>query len=153
MKSIIKALGGIVVILIAMMMGCKKDNEPIPAPIEIDIQLQLITKGWVVEEETNRVLLDGVDVTENWEEFIFVLFSNYTYTTIGVHSELEQVWPQYGTWQFKSDTELNTIIRDDGVTIDIIADELTLKMGFKYDISNSRLSSTDGEWRFNLVLK
>ena len=73
-----------------------------------------------------------------------------TYTASNVADGRDVVWPTSGTWDFKSDDELNTVIRGDDVSISIVVDEANLKMTFNYTANGGRTNGTDGVWVFNM---
>lgn len=138
-----------IILLLTGLSSCKKNNDPEP-PSAHDVQLELLSKSWSVKNETNGVSLDGVDEIDNWPNLTINLTSSKTYTTSGVSTGREVVWPVSGTWDFKSDTDLNTIVRGDGVVIGIVVDETNLKMTFNYASPGGRISSTEGDWQFNM---
>lgn len=135
--------------IVIVLFSCNKNKDPEP-PSAHDVQLDLLANSWTVKNETNGVSLDAVDEIANWPSFSVTLTNNKTYTATGVSAGREVVWPTTGVWEFKSDTELNTIIRDDGVEISFIVDASNLNMNFNYSAASGRLSSTEGAWIFNM---
>jgi hypothetical protein len=139
-----------VILLLTGLSSCKKNKDPEP-PSAHDVQLGLIANTWVVKNETNGISLDGTDEIANWPNFTVTFTAEKTYSASGVSDGREIVWPLSGTWEFKSDTDLNTVVRDDGVEIAIIVDEASLKMSFNYTKPNGKVSGTEGAWIFNML--
>ena len=126
--------------------GCDNDD---PEPSAKEKQTDLLAKKWNIKTEVNSVTLNGDDETNNWPGFTATFYSNGTYVASNISAErLNTVWSESGSWQFKSDSNLNTIVRDDGVEINISIDETNLSMSFSYSQSNGRVSGIDGEWVF-----
>lgn len=149
MKKIFNGITIGTLLMVLVTIGCNKGDEPTP-PSAHDVQVGLLAKTWAVKNETNGVSLDGMDEITEWPNFTITLTSDKKYTASGVSAGREVVWPTTGVWEFKSDTELNTIIRDDGVEISFIVDASNLNMNFNYSAASGRLSSTEGAWIFNM---
>ena len=143
-KSYLVAIA--MIMALSFISGCNNDD---PEPSAKDKQTDLLAKKWNIKTEVNSVTLNGDDDTDNWPGFTVTFYSNGTYVASNISAErLEKVWSSSGDWQFKSDSNLNTIVRDDGVEITIIIDEDNLSMSFNYSQSNGRVSGIDGEWVF-----
>jgi len=142
------------IVTITLLMGiiaftsCKPPPPPEPTPAES--QIALLAKTWAVTIDPLSVTLDAADNTSNWTGFSLTVNSDKTYSTSGVHAGFEGVWPATGTWDFNSDTDVSTIIRDDGTVIGITVDNTTLTMSFSY-VTGGRTSGTDGAWVFNMA--
>ena len=129
--------------------GCKKNKNPEPTAKEK--QTDLLAKAWTVEGSALSVTLDGTDEIDNWPSFTVTFTKEGTYSASNVASGRDVVWPETGTWEFKIDDNLNTIVRDDGTEIGIVVDEATLKMTFNFSSTGGRTNGTDGAWFFSMV--
>lgn len=134
---------------LVFVIGCKPKGPAEPS--EKEKQTTLLSQSWTVKTAANSVTLDGTDVTTDWTGFSLTILSDGTYTATSVASGREVVWPTPGTWQFQSDTELNTLVRGDGVVITIVVDESTLQLKFTYTTPGGRTNGTDGAWIFNMA--
>jgi hypothetical protein len=131
--------------------SCKETTPPEPSAREV--QMGLLANMWNVTTGANSVTLDGTDENGNWDGFTVTFNSDGSYATSNASDGRDKVWPSQGTWDFKGDTgaDLNTIIRGDGVSIEIGVTETTLQMSFTYDESiHGRLGGVDGAWVFNM---
>lgn len=144
-------------IAIAMIMalsfipGCGDNDDPELSAK--DKQTELLAKKWSIKTDVNSVTLNGDDDTDNWPGFTVTFNSNGTYAASNISKErLNTVWSTSGTWSFKSDTNLNTIVRNDGVEINISVDEANLSMSFNYSKSNGRIAGIEGEWMFDMMV-
>lgn len=127
-------------------------NITVAVPTEEEVQTALLAKSWAVTTGANSVSLDGQDEDGNWDGFTVNFSENGTYTSSNVSVGREVVWPTSGTWAFKGTTgaDLNTIIRGDGVNIDITLSETALSMRFNYTEPGGRTSGVEGDWVFNM---
>ena len=150
MKNLSKSYLAAIAMIMALsfISGCNNDD---PEPSAKEKQTDLLAKKWNIETEVNSVTVNGDDDTDHWPGFTVTFYSNGTYVASNISEErLNAVWSSSGDWQFKSDTNLNTIVRDDGVEINISIDEANLSMSFSYAQSNGRVSAIDGEWVFHM---
>lgn len=147
-----KKLKNLAFLLILGIIATSCGEDPPPPPSEEEVQTALLAQSWAVGTDANDITLDGQDEIGNWDGFTVVFSANGTYTASNVSTGREVVWPTSGTWVFQGLTgaDLNTIIRDDGVNINIAVSETTLKMSFNYTAPGGRTSGTDGEWVFNM---
>ncbi|MCB0505444.1 MAG: hypothetical protein KDC58_08050 [Cyclobacteriaceae bacterium] len=128
--------------------GCK--NKKVDEQTPKEKQTDLLAKTWSVKSDALSVTLDGSDEIDNWTGFSVNFEADGTYTASNVADGRDVVWPTSGTWDFKSDDELNTVIRGDDVSISIVVDEANLKMTFNYTANGGRTNGTDGVWVFNM---
>jgi hypothetical protein len=126
--------------------SCKKDNTDTKTAEQKKIEQ--LSKTWAPGSATisELVTVDGTDVTADWPNFVLTL-GDKTYNSSGADSPL--VWPANGTWAFGSD--LNTLIRDDGVEITIKLDDTSLELQFDYNASGGRFDGIEGNWIFKMV--
>jgi hypothetical protein len=130
--------------------GCKSDSSE---PTEEQIILDKMTKTWLLDPES-AVLLDGQDVTINFQGFSVTLNSDKTFSSINGN---DPVWPESGLFEFETVNgvkNLNRIIRGDGVIIDITElSNNTFTIEFFYDPASSggRTEAVQGKFEFNLV--
>ena len=135
---------------LVILSGCK-DDAPAP-PSEESVRTGLLAKSWSVGTSANAVTLDTADEIANWPGFSVNFSADGTYTASNVSVGREVVWPATGKWAYKGTTgaDLNTIIREDGVNINIAISETTLQMTFNYTESGGRTDGTEGDWVFNM---
>ena len=138
-----------------IVIGCKEHVDP--APSDHDQRVELLAKIWVVKNATNSVTLNATDEIANWPGFSVTFTDSKTYTATNISPQrLGTIWSSSGTWEFKSSTDLNTIVRDDGVEISIVVDDNNLTMSFAYFAPGGRvidiagLNGIDGSWVFNM---
>ena len=144
------------IILIAfIIVGCNSNVDPELS--DHDKKLNLLAKTWDVKADANSVTLDGNDEIVNWTEFSVTFTDSKTYTATNISSQrVGTVWSSSGTWEFKSATDLNTIVRDDGVEFSIVVDDNNLTMSFAYFSTGGRISgikglnAIDGAWEFKM---
>ena len=136
------------IMALSLISGCSKDD---PEPSAKDKQTDLLAKKWNIKTEVNSVTLNGGDDTDNWTGFTVTFYSNGTYVASNISAErLNTVWSSSGDWQFKSDSDLNTIVRNDGVEINISIVETNLFMSFNYTQPNGRIAGIEGDWVFDM---
>jgi len=142
-------------VAIAMLMalpfisGCNNNDDPEPSAK--DKQTELLAKKWNIKTEVSSVTLNGDDDTVNWPGFTVTFYSNGTYVASNISEErLNSVWSESGSWSFKSDSNLSTIVRNDGVEINVIVDEASLSVSFSYVQPNGRIAGIGGDWVFDM---
>ncbi len=140
----------IVVILgVTSISGCKKDVTPEVS--DHDKQVELLANTWIVKGEAKSVTLNGADENMYWPNFEIAFTKAKTYSATNISLERNgTVWSQSGTWDFKSATDLSTIVRDDGVEIGITVDATNLTMLFNYVVPGGRVSGIGGDWVFKM---
>lgn len=121
------ATGCLVLAIVVMVPGCKKDD---PAPVITEVQkvTQMLTSngGTWSASAANAITVDGIDVTQDLFPNFSITFSENTFTTTGT----SPVWLREDTWNFK-DATAQVIIRGQD------SKELTIT-----EISNTQLKFT-----------
>ena len=146
-KSYFMAIAAI--LALSFSVGCSSNSDSEESAK--DKQTKLLAKTWNVKTDVNSVTLNGDDDTDNWPGFTVTFNSNGTYSASNISEQrTNTVWSNSGSWYFMSNTNVNTIVRDDGVVIDIMVDEANLSMNFNYAQPNGRVSAIEGEWLFNM---
>ena len=150
MKSLKKSyLIALALLAFYFMTGCGSNDDPQPSAK--DKQTELLSKKWNIKTELNSVTLNGNDDTSNWHGFTITFKGDGTYTAANISPQrLNTVWSNSGTWRFKSDANLNTIVREDGVEINLNLDESNLSLSFNYTQPNGRIAGIDGAWVFDM---
>jgi hypothetical protein len=128
----------------ALTYSCKE--KPPPPKSEEEQQIEKLAKTWVPKSGANAITVGGTDVSQNWSGFVLTL-GDKTYQSTGADSP--QVWPASGTWAFGSD--VNTLVRDDGIEMSITVNESSLRLQFDYTVTGGRLSGIEGQWVFDMV--
>ncbi|MCB0489847.1 MAG: hypothetical protein R2820_12230 [Cyclobacteriaceae bacterium] len=127
------------------LIGCKKDSGLSETEQQL-IALQNDGKNWILG--SNRILKDGVDVTDRFLGFKLSI-GNKTYTT---QNGIIPVWAPSGTWDFQDDNP-QLLLRDDGVVINVslVSGNLTLTFVADAVPFGGRKRSVSGEYQFQLV--
>ena len=134
------------VLLAIVLLGSCEEDETL-SPSDLDIQIELISRDWVVKSVT----LDGNDESINWPEFSISFTKNKSYSASNISDQrLGTVWSSSGTWDFKDVNDLSTIVRNDGVEINMNVDETNCTMSFEYVDPNGRAAAISGAWIFNM---
>lgn len=148
-------LVALILIVGLLVVGCKK--PPPPGPTAEEQQVEKLSQTWEIASPApaNAITIEGNDVTSDWTGFTLTISDpgndSGTYNFSSTNAFSAEVWPSSGTWQFPSDTELNTLIRNDNVDITISVTDETLLMQFEYSTTGGRLNGIDGTWVFNMV--
>jgi hypothetical protein len=131
-----------------MLISCGDDgddpgsDDPVEATEEENQLESLSTSAWTM----TSITLDGVDATSNFSGLILTIKSDKTYSTNG---EYAPVWPSSGTFTFGSD--LNTLTRDDGVSMTVSVSETSLSITFTYTDSSGRIDALPGDYVFKFT--
>jgi hypothetical protein len=131
-----------------MLISCGDDDDASVAddPVEQteeEKQLEsLSASAWTM----SSITLDGADVTTNFSGLVLTIKSDKTYSTNGSY---DPVWPSSGSFTFGSD--LNTLTRDDGVSMTIAVSETSLTVTFTYADSGGRIDALPGDYVFNFT--
>jgi hypothetical protein len=134
---------------VALISGCNKDVTPEVS--EHDKQVELLANTWTVKGEAKSVTLDGADENMYWPNFQITFTREKTYSATNISPDRNgTVWSESGTWDFKSPTDLSTIVRDDDTEIDITVDPASLTMLFDYVAPGGRVSGIGGAWVFKM---
>ena len=94
----------------------------------------------------SSITLDGADVTTNFSGLVLTINSDKTYSTNGSY---DPVWPSSGSFTFGSD--INTLTRDDGVSMTISVSETSLTITFTYADSGGRIDALPGDYVFSFT--
>ena len=131
-----------------MLISCGDDDDASVAddPVEQteeEKQLEsLSASAWTM----SSITLDGADVTTNFSGLVLTIKSDKTYSTNGSY---DPVWPSSGSFTFGSD--LNTLTRDDGVSMTLAQSETSLTVTFTYADSGGRIDALPGDYVFNFI--
>jgi hypothetical protein len=132
-----------------MLMSCGDDDDAASVtddPVEQteeEKQLEsLSASAWTM----SGVTLDGADVDANFLGLVLTIKADKTYSTNGSY---DPVWPSSGTFTFGSD--INTLIRDDGVSMTIAVSETSLTITFTYADSGGRIDGLPGDYVFSFT--
>ena len=131
-----------------MLISCGDDDDASVAddPVEQteeEKQLEsLSASAWTM----SSITLDGADVTTNFSGLVLTIKSDKTYSTNGSY---DPVWPSSGSFTFGSD--LNTLTRDDGVSMTIAVSETSLTVTFTYADSGGRIDALPGDYVFSFT--
>ena len=117
-------------------------TDPV-AQTEEEKQLELLSASvW----KMSSITLDGADATSNFSGLELTIKSDKTYSTNGSY---DPVWPSSGTFSFGSD--INTLTRDDGVSMTISVSETSLSISFTYADSGGRIDAIPGDYVFSFT--
>ena len=94
----------------------------------------------------SSITLDGADVTTNFSGLVLTINSDKTYSTNGSY---DPVWPSSGSFTFGSD--INTLTRDDGVSMTISVSETSLTITLTYADSGGRIDALPGDYVFSFT--
>ena len=94
----------------------------------------------------SSITLDGADATSNFDGLVLTIKSDKTYSTNGSY---DPVWPSSGSFTFGSD--INTLTRDDGVSMTISVSETSLTITFTYADSGGRIDALPGDYVFSFT--
>ena len=131
-----------------MLISCGDDDDASVAddPVEQteeEKQLEsLSASAWTM----SSITLDGADVTTNFSGLVLTIKSDKTYSTNGSY---DPVWPSSGSFTFGSD--INTLTRDDGVSMTISVSETSLTVTFTYADSGGRIDALPGDYVFSFT--
>ena len=131
-----------------MLISCGDDDDASVADdpteqTEEEKQLEsLSASAWTM----SSITLDGADVTTNFSGLVLTIKSDKTYSTNGSY---DPVWPSSGSFTFGSD--LNTLTRDDGVSMTISVSETSLTITLTYADSGGRIDALPGDYVFNFT--
>jgi hypothetical protein len=122
------------------LISCKDDG---PGKTDEEKQLEALAKVWTISSAT----VDGSDVSSNFTGLTVTFTEEGDYSTNGSYGP---VWPSSGT--FELGTDLNTVVRDDGVTLTIALDNISLTASFNYNtLPGGRTSGILGDYVFQFT--
>ena len=127
-----------------MLISCGDDSDdPVTESTEEEKQLEsLSASAW----KMSSITLDGADATANFDGLVLTIKSVKTYSTNGSY---DPVWPSSGSFTFGSD--INTLTRDDGVSMTISVSETSLTVTFTYADSGGRIDALPGDYVFSFT--
>ena len=131
-----------------MLISCGDDDDASVADdpteqTEEEKQLEsLSASAWTM----SSITLDGADVTTNFSGLVLTIKSDKTYSTNGSY---DPVWPSSGSFTFGSD--INTLTRDDGVSMTISVSETSLTITLTYADSGGRIDALPGDYVFSFT--
>ena len=129
-----------------MLINCGDDDSAddlVTQPTEEENQLESLSAStWAM----SSVTLDAADATLNFSGLVLTLKADKTYSTNGSY---DPVWPKSGTFTFGSD--LNTLTRDDGVSMTVSVNETSLTVTFTYADSGGRIDAIPGDYVFSFT--
>ena len=132
-----------------MLMSCGDDDDVASVtddPVEqTEEEKQLETLSASVWKMSS-ITLDGADATSNFSGLELTIKTDKTYSTNGSY---DPVWPSSGTFTFGSD--INTLTRDDGVSMTISVSETSLSISFTYADSGGRIDALPGDYVFSFT--
>jgi len=127
-----------------LLMNCSSttgnDDDPQPELTEEEKQINLLAKTWNLK----KVEYGPDDVTDRFNEFTLTMTKSKTYSTTPDRGDYDfEPFKDAGSWDFKSGN-LNVLNRNDGVEMDIVVNETTLRLNFIITESNGRLAGLGG---------
>lgn len=149
-KQILNSLTTAFFLSLVIFISCGGGNDDEPdGPTPREEQFDLLAKTWIVTSAE----ADGRAI-EGWDQLRITFAGTPTsgsYSTNGEQPDgTTEVWDTSGTWEFESDTELNTIIRDGETEIGIAVTENTATLTFTIEDSSGRTDVVEGRWEFEL---
>lgn len=139
------------------------DPGPDPEPTDIEKRLELLLNGGEsFSAVAGGITQDGISAPE-WEANSFTIQfagsgTSGTFTTTGRPSatdvpNVDVVWPASGTWAFgdsstPGEKNPSTIIRGDGVPMDITATSTKITLTFLIEDNSGRSQGVTGTWIF-----
>jgi hypothetical protein len=131
--------------IFSVMVSCSPSTDDSDLSPE-EIQLNLLSKTWSL----GNVSYEGDNVTDRFGGFTITFSGSKSYTTTPERGDYDfEPFKSSGSWDFM-DSNLNMLIRDDGVEMVISVSENTLRMNFMITESNGRLAGL-GEYQFDLA--
>lgn len=122
-------------------------GDPAPASPktpEDEVRDLLVAHPWKLMSAT----VDGIDKTAVYDGLTI------TFTSISYHSTNGgPIWPSTGSWSF-SNNDASAIKRDDGLVVQVLVSESTLKLTFtwsKMTLGGGRVSSLNGQHILHLI--
>ena len=126
--------------------NCSSSSDPGPQLTEEEVQINKLTKTWVL----GTVTYVDDDVTDRFTDFSLTLTKSKTYTTTGSLGDYDfEPFKALGTWDFKGG-DLNMITRNDGVNMEVSVTDNALFLTFIMTEANGRMAGL-GSYRFDLV--
>ena len=146
MKTV-KSTSAIFSLLMAMpflFLSCSKGSSPAPVTPQSQATALLTSGPWKLQSSS----VDGVDQTALYNDFT-ITFATSSFTTTNGRA----IWPASGTWSF-SGTSTTTIIRNDGVAVQLQLSSTSLVMAIawtKTTLGPGRTEATSGNNVFTMT--
>ena len=138
----------IIITFSSSLMNCSSSTDDPTEKTAEEIQIEKLAKTWSL----GTVRYGGDDVTDRFSGFTLTFTKSKTYSSTPDRGSYDfEPFESSGSWDFK-ENNLNLIHRNDGVDMDIIVSENTLKMNFIITESNGRLAGL-GEYQFDLIVQ
>jgi hypothetical protein len=136
----------IALFLFSMVNCSSSSDDPGPELTEEEMQINRLAKTWSL----GTVHYGGDDVTDRFDGFTLNMTKSKTYSSTLERGDYDfEPFKDTGSWDFKGDN-LNVLDRNDGVEMDIVVTENSLKMNYLITESNGRLAGL-GEYQFDLT--
>ena len=150
MKKLTYIISASILLLTLGLLGCKDDDPGVE-----EVEKDKISKTWdITNDGKSFVLLDNMDVTSSFNEFVLTVQSDGTYLTAG--GEEPNLWPASGSWAFERvDGTINfsRVIREDGLILEIEkidGDNLKFSFQFQNDVHSGKMDGVSAQYTFNL---
>lgn len=120
-------------------------DDPGPTLSEEEKQVQRLAKTW----QPGTVNLGPENVSDRFSGFELVLTDDKQYTTNGSLGDFDiDPFDATGSWEFKGGN-INTIVRNDGVEMNLIISESSLTLTFSIESPEGKIAGI-GEYQFQL---
>jgi len=128
-------------------MNCSStSDDPDPELTEEEKQINRLAKTW----NLGKVLYGGDDVSDRFSGFTLTMTKGKAYSSTPDRGNYDfEPFKASGSWDFKGDN-LNVLDRNDGVEMDIVVTETSLRMNFIIAESNGRIAGL-GEYQFEMT--
>lgn len=151
MKNLKHLLAALVFVSLSIFISCGKDEggggtktDPADDQAELLVDTWTLTSNGAQLESAAQADWNGLTLTYTGDG------DGGSYTTSG--SQSTEVWPNSGNWEFDG-TDIGTIVRSDGVEMDISSvssSGLTLSFTISSS-SGTRTSGVEGNWTFTFT--
>ena len=137
----------IVTVFLSALMNCSSNSDdPGPELTEEEKQINRLAKTWSL----GAVHYSGDEVTDRFDGFTLTMTKSKTYSSTPERGDYDfEPFKDTGSWDFKGDN-LNVLDRNDGVVMDIVVTETSLRLIFMITESNGRLAGL-GEYQFEMT--
>ncbi|WP_420575567.1 hypothetical protein [Ekhidna sp.] len=148
MKRLSNLLAALVFASLVIFMSCGGGGGN-DGPTVVEEKTELLSQQWSVN--ASKVTYDG-GPEGDWSGFTLTFTANGNYSTNGVPTGYEDVWPSNGSWEF-TDNQASAIQRDgnNGITMDYTVNNqgTSLSLEFTVPDPNARTSGLyDEPWLF-----
>lgn len=143
LKHLLAALVFVSLIVFTNCGGGGGSNDPDPFQQQAD----KLVGSWTLSP--NSAKLESA-IQADWNGFSLTVTGDAdggTYSTSGVPSGAEAVWPSSGNWVFDENSS-GIVVRDGNLDINVTVTTSTLTLGFTFN-SGARTNSVNGNWTFS----